>query len=140
MDLIALAVEIAAKAHAGQVDKAGRPYILHPLRLMMQMRQPNEMIAAVLHDTIEDSDMTWDELRGFGIPDEVVQALDLLSRRDGENYEHFIQRIKTNALARKVKLADLADNMNLLRLREVGEKELKRLAKYHRAYMELTAS
>ncbi len=139
MDVLTRCVEIAAKAHAGQVDKAGRPYILHPLRLMMRMETPHEMMTAVLHDVIEDSDVRLDDLRSEGVPDEVLQALELLSRRDGQAYEQFITQIKPNALARKVKLADLADNMNLMRLENVGSKELERLAKYHRAFKELTS-
>ena len=139
MDVLTRSVEIAAKAHAGQVDKTGRPYILHPLRLMMRMDTPQEMMTAVLHDVIEDSDWSIADLRSEGLPDEVLQALDLLSRRDGQTYEQFIARIKPNALARKVKMADLADNMDLARLENVGPKELERLAKYHRAYKELAS-
>ena len=138
MDVLTRSVEIAAKAHAGQVDKAGRPYILHPLRLMMRMDTPQEMMTAVLHDAVEDSDWTIADLRSEGLPYEVLQALELLSRRDGQTYEQFIAQIKPNALARKVKLADLADNMDLPRLENVGPKELERLAKYHWAFKELT--
>lgn len=138
MDLIARAVELAAKAHAGQRDKAGQPYILHPLRLMMSMDTHAEMMTAVLHDVIEDSDSTPDDLRELGISEEVVEAVELLSRRQSETYEQFIERIKSNELARKVKLVDLADNMDLSRLDDIGEKDLERLAKYHRAYKELS--
>lgn len=138
MDLIARAVELAAKAHAGQRDKAGQPYIIHPLRLMMSMDTHAEMMTAVLHDVIEDSDSTPDDLRELGISEEVVEAVELLSRRQSETYEQFIERIKSNELARKVKLVDLADNMDLSRLDEIGEKDLERLAKYHRAYKELS--
>ena len=124
------AIQIALKAHSGQKDKAGAPYILHPLRLMMKMKTEPEQITAVLHDVVEDSGVSLDDLREAGMPDEVVEAVDRLSRRDGEAYEDFILRLKPNALARRVKLADLEDNMDLARLSRVTQKDRDRLAKY----------
>jgi (p)ppGpp synthase/HD superfamily hydrolase len=131
------AVAIAAEAHVGQRDKAGAVYLLHPLRLMMQMTSEAAMIAAVLHDVVEDSAWTLDQMRAEGFSEEVLSAIDCLTGREGESYEVFIERVKPNPIARQVKLADLADNMNLRRIAEITPKDLARLEKYHRAWMTL---
>jgi len=132
------AIGIAAKAHAGQKDKFGGPYILHPLRLMMRMNSEEEMIISVLHDVVEDTAWTIDTLRSEGFPEQVLSALDHLTRKKHEEtYEEFIQRAKKNPLARKIKLADLEDNMDMKRITELKEKDLKRLEKYHRSWLEL---
>src|SRR5215217_9307971 len=109
------AIKLALEKHHGQTDKAGEPYILHPLRVMAQMQTEVEQIVAVLHDVVEDSDVTLDDLRRMGYSEEIVTAIDHLSRRDGESYDNFIQRIKPNPLALRVKLGDLRDNMDLRR-------------------------
>ena len=127
------AVQIAAEAHAGQKDKSGAPYLLHPLRMMLRMHSDTAMMAAILHDVVEDSDWTLDGLRAEGFPEEVVAAVDSLTHREGESYEAFVNRVRVNALARQVKLADLEDNMNLKRLSEVTSKDLARLESRLRA-------
>ena len=132
------AVSIAAQAHRGQVDKAGAPYLLHPLRMMLRMTSEAAMMAAVLHDVVEDTDWTLDRLRDEGLPEEVIEAVDCLTRRDGESYQEFVGRVRTNSIARQVKVADLEDNMNLLRISRLGAKDLERLEKYHRAWSMLT--
>jgi (p)ppGpp synthase/HD superfamily hydrolase len=132
------AVRIAAEAHEGQKDKSGAPYLLHPLRMMLRMQSDVARMAAILHDVVEDSDWTLDGLRAEGFSAEVVEAVDCLTHREGESYEAFVKRVKGNALARQVKLADLEDNMNLKRLSEVTSKDLARLEKYHRAWLALT--
>ena len=132
------AVEIAAQAHAGQKDKAGDPYLLHPLRMMLRMHSAEARMAAVLHDVVEDSEWTLDSLRAEGFPEEVVEAVDCLTHREGESYESFVKRVKVNDIARQVKLVDLEDNMNLKRLNEITSKDLARLEKYHRAWLALT--
>ncbi len=131
------AISIAAEAHRGQRDKAGAPYLLHPLRLMLRMDSEAAMMAAVLHDVVEDSDWTLGRLRERGFPEEVVDAVACLTHRDGESYEEFVERVKANPLARRVKLADLEDNMNVLRIGRLGPKDLERLEKYHRAWRAL---
>lgn len=103
------AIRIAAKAHEGQMDKAGQPYILHPLRVMFMRRNETERICAVLHDVIEDSDITIEYLRKKGFAEEVLSALDALTKRENENYDDFISRVIENKTACKVKLADLSD-------------------------------
>lgn len=138
MPTIEDAIIFATEAHRGQVDRAGNPYILHPLRLMCRMETDTERMIAVLHDVIEDTDYTLDDLRRMGYSDEIVEAVDCLSRRDDETYEQFIQRIKPNALARRVKLADLLDNMDIRRAGLLQERDLERLQRYQNAWFELT--
>jgi (p)ppGpp synthase/HD superfamily hydrolase len=139
------AISIAAKVHAGQKDKAGDPYILHPLRMMMRMSDETTRIVAVLHDVVEDSseEDKWDaqRLRSAGFTEEVIEALDCVTDRkdQGETYEEFVERAASNPVSRQVKIADLEDNMNMLRLGAVGEKQLERLARYHRSWKRLTS-
>jgi (p)ppGpp synthase/HD superfamily hydrolase len=127
------AIKIAVEAHAGDVDKAGAPYILHPLRVMLQMQTDEERIAAVLHDVVEDSDWTFDRLREQGFPETVVAALEGLTKRDGEDYIDFVERAAGNPLAARVKLADLRDNANIDRIPNPTEKDCRRVEKYQRA-------
>jgi len=130
------AIEIASIAHVGQVDKCGNPYILHPLRVMMNFCDDKDeaaQICAVLHDVVEDTSVTLDDLRAEGFSDDIITALDCLTRRNGENYDDFISRILTNQLACKVKYGDLADNMDLTRLPNHTTEDEERIKKYSRA-------
>lgn len=127
------AIALAANAHKGQVDKAGDPYILHPLRLMLSRKNEPERICAVLHDVIEDTDITLDNLRNQGFSEEVITALDALSRRENESYDDFISRILDNKLACYIKLADLKDNMDLSRIEVPTERDYQRTEKYRKA-------
>ena len=130
---------IATSVHEGQVDKAGKPYIEHPMRVMNMGKTVEEKIAGVLHDVVEDSEWTFDMLEKEGIPKDVMDALRCVTKlSEDEDYDHFIERVKTNPLAVKVKLNDLKDNMDITRLGEVTEKDLARLNKYIRAYRQLT--
>jgi len=139
MPTIEDAILWATEVHRGQVDKSGNPYILHPIRVMMRMTSPEARIVAILHDTIEDSDHTLDDLRELGYDEPIIAAVDAISRREDESYEEFIQRLKPNPLARRVKLGDLLDNMDLRRANPVvAEKDAERLARYQRAWIELT--
>ena len=129
---------IATSAHEGQVDKAGKPYIEHPMRVMNMGKTVEEKIAGVLHDVVEDSDWTFEMLEKEGIPKDVMDALRCVTKlSEDEDYDHFIARVKTNPLAVKVKLNDLKDNMDITRLGEVTEKDLTRLNKNIRAYRQL---
>ena len=133
------AKEIARAAHEGQVDKAGKPYIEHPMRVMNMGKSMEEKIAGILHDVVEDSEWTFEMLEKEGIPKDVMDALRCVTKlSEDEDYDHFIARVKTNPLAVKVKLNDLKDNMDITRLEEVTEKDLARLNKYIRAYRQLT--
>jgi (p)ppGpp synthase/HD superfamily hydrolase len=131
------AIGLACRVHLGQRDKAGQAYILHPLRLMLKLPNEDERIAAVLHDVVEDGDVSLDDLRQMGFAAPVVDAIDCLSRRPEETYEQFIGRIALNSLATRVKMEDLKDNMDLTRLGLVEDKDLERIGKYHRALMYL---
>ena len=133
------AILLAARAHRGQVDKAGEPYILHPLRVMLRLKDEADRIAAVLHDVIEDTGITEESLRDQGYSEEVLGALDALTRRQGESYADFIERVAGNPLARRVKLADLADNLDASRLLEITPKDRERLARYQAAWERLTS-
>jgi (p)ppGpp synthase/HD superfamily hydrolase len=136
LSLMEKALALATKAHAGQQDKQGQPYILHPLRLMLQMETEEEMIAAVLHDVIEDTPMTLDELKQMDFPDSVLDALELLTHDTaGMPYPDYIAAIKGNVLARRVKLADLAHNMDVRRLPvPLTAQDWGRLEKYRHAW------
>ena len=133
------AIGLAVTAHKGQKDKAGGPYILHPLRVMFRMDSVIGMIAAVLHDVVEDTKVTLEDLRHEGFSEEVVSTVACLTRKSDESYDAFIDRIKDKPMARKIKLADLEDNMDIRRVTEVGKKDLERLERYHRAWMALSS-
>ncbi|HEX8692518.1 MAG TPA: HD domain-containing protein [Longimicrobium sp.] len=133
------AIRIAVEAHRGQKDRAGAPYILHPLRMMFRMQTDAERMAAVLHDVVEDTGWTLDDLRERGFADEVVEAVDHLTRREGESYDEFVERAARHPVARRVKIADLEDNMDVRRTGEVTQKDTERLTRYHRAWRRLTS-
>ena len=132
------AIQIAAQAHKGQTDKAGAVYILHPLRLMMRMKTESEMMTAILHDVVEDSDWTIDKLKEKGFSEEVLEAVECVTNRENESYEQFIKRASKNPIARRVKIADLEDNMNIQRIEKIKPKDLERLQKYHKSWYFLT--
>jgi len=137
MPLLEKAIKLAAEAHAGKKDKAGKHYILHVLRVMLQMDTEEEMIAAVLHDVVEDTEWTLDGLLKEGFSEKVVEAIDHITKRESEedHYEVFIQRVAENSMARKVKLSDLADNLDVRRLKTLTKDDHERLAKYHEAWL-----
>jgi (p)ppGpp synthase/HD superfamily hydrolase len=139
MSILDAAVTLACRIHTGQVDKSGKPYILHPLRLMLRFETLDEQVVSVLHDVVEDGNVTLDELRQLGLSEHVIHAIDCLSKRPGEAYEDFIVRIRPEELARKVKIEDIRDNLNLTRLLTLDDKDLERIAKYHKALRYLLA-
>jgi (p)ppGpp synthase/HD superfamily hydrolase len=124
------AIEIAATAHAGQLDKAGRPYILHPIRVMMSVSTSEERMAAILHDTVEDTNVSFDDLISHGFSDAVVSAVKALTKTDGESRLTAARRAVQNPIARIVKLADIADNMDLSRIPNPTAKDLARHDEY----------
>ncbi len=136
--MIEKAIRIALDAHHGQLDKSGRPYILHPLRVALGMKDEKELLVALLHDVLEDSDYTDDDLLRHGFSAEIVAASVCLVHAEGEEYSDYIKKVKANKLARRVKLADLQDNLNILRLNAVTEADFERIRKYHRAWIELS--
>lgn len=130
MSTLERAIAIAATAHVGQVDKAGQPYILHPLRVMLRLDSPHERMAAVLHDVVEDTSVTLDQLVAEGFPAEVLSAIDALTKRSNETRLQAARRAAVNPLARRVKLADNAENMDLSRIANPTEKDFARLKEY----------
>jgi (p)ppGpp synthase/HD superfamily hydrolase len=135
MSTLEKAIGIACKAHKGKKDKAGNSYILHPLRVMMRMDSPRAMMVAVMHDVVEDSEKwTLQKLNDEGFDQEVINAIDALTKRGEETYMEFIERVSQNKIGIKVKLADLEDNMNVMRLGNLMEKDVERIDKYHHAW------
>ena len=138
MSTLNRAIEIATKAHDGATDKYGSPYINHVTRVMNMGQTDNEKIVGILHDVIEDTHWTFEDLENEGFSKEVIDALKCVTKTsEDEDYEEFITRVKINPLAVKVKLNDLTDNLDIKRMPEVLESDLKRLNKYLRAYNEL---
>jgi len=136
--LLEKAIAIALKAHTGQKDRYGAPYILHPLRMMCQVNAEEEKIVAVLHDVVEDTEITFEDLTREGFPKHIIKALDCLTKREAEPYEKFVGRSAANPLARRVKLADLQDNMDLHRVARLKSEDIERFNKYLKAYRRLT--
>lgn len=130
MSTLERAIALAATAHAGQTDKAGQPYILHPLRVMMAVHTDHERMAAVLHDIVEDTTVTLANLVAEGFPDEVVTAIEALTKRAGESRLAAAARARAHPVARVVKLADVTDNMDLSRLPAPTDRDRQRLAEY----------
>jgi GTP diphosphokinase / guanosine-3',5'-bis(diphosphate) 3'-diphosphatase len=133
MSTLERALEIAAAAHAGQQDKAGQPYILHPIRVMLTVKKTSdERIAAVLHDTVEDATITFEDLVDAGFSNDVVDAVQALTKTAGESRMDAAKRAVQNSIARQVKLADVADNMDLNRIPNPTTKDFARLEEYKR--------
>ncbi|MGT2880286.1 HD domain-containing protein [Streptococcus equinus] len=137
-DDVKLAHEITKRAHKGQVDKAGAPYILHPETVASFVTKDDEKIVAYLHDVIEDTPCQLRDLENAGFSSEIIKAVDLLTRKTGQSYKQYLKLVKTNELARVVKLADLKHNSDLSRLTHVTENDIKRLKKYQDAIVFLS--
>lgn len=140
MTTLERAISLAAEAHAGQTDKAEAPYILHLLRVMLQQESEDAMVAAVLHDLVEDTDHTFEDLEAKDFPNRVIDALRHLTKRNDETYSEFAARAGSHPLARRVKIADLEDNMDVTRLDKIAQEDADRLAKYLRAWRQLTGT
>lgn len=126
------AIEIAVEAHRGQIDKAGKEYILHPMRVMLRGRNDTEMIVGILHDVVEDTPITIDMLRLEGFSEDILAALECVTKRRGESYGTFIDRVLTNPLATQIKLYDMEDNMNRDRIPYPTPKDEARFRKYEK--------
>jgi (p)ppGpp synthase/HD superfamily hydrolase len=138
MHLLEKAILIATHAHKDQVDKGGAPYILHPIAVMSRVSSIEAKIVAILHDVIEDTPVTLEQLRTENFPDNVLSALLLLTHSEDEPYFSYIERISKHSLAKEVKIADLEENMNLERIPKPSRKDLERVQKYQSAYRKLT--
>ena len=132
--LLEKALQIAVKAHSGQIDKAGSAYIFHPIRVSNRCSTDDERIVALLHDTIEDTEVTAEYLLMEGFPRNIVDAILSVTRNEDESYDDFIKRSRLNPIGRQVKLHDLEDNMDITRLNELTEKDIYRLNIYIKAY------
>lgn len=141
-EMLSKAILIATNAHDGQFDKGGTPYILHPLKVMHYTRStdPEILAIAVMHDVIEDTKVTYKELRDAGITERVIEGVRALTKVPGETYEEYKARVKMNPDARIVKMADLRHNSDIRRLKGVTQKDITRIAKYHEFYLELKAA
>ena len=124
------AISLAAKQHEGQVDKANAPYILHPLRVMLNVPTIEHKIVAVLHDILEDTETTIEDLYQFGFQEHIIDAIVALTKKQGETRLEAAQRARLNPIARVVKLADINDNMDLSRIQSPTVKDFERLKEY----------
>ena len=157
MSTLQRAISVAVEAHEGQVDKGGNPYILHPMRVMMSLRTVEEMIVGVLHDVVEDcSDIGfgWERLEEEGFSPVVLDALKSVTKTPEEEshfktlsgedritaYLRFVDRAKSNPIGRRVKRADIYDNLNVTRIDKLTEKDLARLNQYKVALQHLDAT
>lgn len=138
MTTLEKALRIAINAHKGQKDKSDADYIFHPIRVMERGDTEIEKICGLLHDVVEDSDLTFEGLKNEGFSDEVISVLKCLTKTsENEDYDNFIDRVIQNPIAIKVKINDLLDNMDVTRLKELNEGDMKRLNKYLKAYWKL---
>lgn len=127
------AIKIMYEKHKNQVDKAGMPYVLHPLHVAENMKDELRTTVALLHDVVEDTDMTIEHLSILGFPEEVIKALELLTHNEEVDYFDYIKKIGTNEIATDVKIADLEHNSDLTRLNEITEWDLERVEKYRKS-------
>lgn len=139
MSTFSKALQIATEAHFNTYDKGGHSYILHPLRIAMRLRTHDEelMSIAVMHDTIEDSTVTFEDLANFGFSERVINALRLLTHQKGQSYDQYIDAMRGNIDALKIKREDLRDNSDITRLKGVTEKDIRRMEKYQRSFMKV---
>lgn len=138
-DLTRKAITVAYNAHQGQLDRAGLPYILHPLHVAEQMKDEDTCVVALLHDVIEDTDLTLENLREYGFTEAQIEGVRVMTREEDEDYFEYIRSVKTNPLALAVKLEDLKHNSDVTRIIEITDKDLQRIEKYKKA-MEILLS
>lgn len=127
------ALKLCFEAHKNQADKSGMPYVFHPFHLAEQMEDENTVTVALLHDIVEDTEYSLDDLKNMGFPQQVIEALGLLTHDKSVPYMDYVKKIKENSIAKVVKLADLKHNSDLSRLETIDEKALKRVKKYKNA-------
>jgi (p)ppGpp synthase/HD superfamily hydrolase len=132
------AIMVAYKAHEGQMDRAGLPYILHPIHVAEQMKDEDTCVVALLHDVIEDTDITLEDLRAYGFTEAQIEGVRIMTHEEGVEYFDYIRTVKTNPLALAVKLEDLKHNSDETRIIDMTDKDIKRLEKYKKALKILT--
>lgn len=128
------AIQIAEQAHKGQKDKGGQPYIFHLFRVMQKGKTETEQICGILHDLVEDTSWTFEDLKNEGFSEEIIDVLKCVTKKKGESYPLFIRRVAQNPIAIRVKMHDLEDNMDITRLKEITDKDYIRIVEYHSAY------
>lgn len=133
LPLFERAVVLATLCHAGTKDKGGNTYILHPITVAMNLKTEDERIVGLLHDSVEDKKIAFEDLRALGFPEHIVKAIDSVTRREGETYMEFIIRSKQNSIGKNVKLKDIDNNMDISRISNPTEKDYNRLKKYRKA-------
>lgn len=138
-DLLNKMLVLATTRHAGQFDRGGQPYILHPLKVMYYLKTKDEELQciALAHDLVEDTDTTYEELEALGFTPRIISGIKALTKVPGETYEQYKRRVICNPDAIKVKMCDLRHNTDIRRLKGVSQKDLDRVAKYHRFFLEL---
>lgn len=127
------AMKLCFEAHKDQVDKSGMPYVFHPFHVAEQMTDEATTIVALLHDVVEDTDYTLEDIAAEGFGKEILEAVALMTHEDGVPYLDYVAKLKENPIARAVKLADLAHNSDLSRIGEIDEETKQRLEKYKKA-------
>ena len=140
-ELLGNVLVLATNAHAGQFDKGGTPYILHPLKVMHYLKTDDEELQciAILHNVIEDTKTTWEDLREIGCSDRILDAVKCLTKMPGQTYDEYKKNIFVNLDAMRVKLCDLRHNTDIRRLKGITDKDADRMMKYNRFYLELQA-
>lgn len=138
-EMLNAAIVLAANGHAGQYDRGGTPYILHPLAVLniLNSKDEVEQVAAVLHDCAEDTNVTYQDMRDVGVSEAAINIITLLTKQPGQTYEEYQQGIFSNVSAMRVKAADLTHNSDIRRLKGVSEKDIARMAKYHEFYLQI---
>lgn len=138
-EMLASMLLIITNAHAGQFDKGGQPYVLHPLKVMHYLKTDDEELQCIAlgHDVIEDTKVTFKDLTEAGISNRIIAGIDALTRRGGETYEEYKDRVFANQDAMKVKLCDLRHNTDIRRLKGVRDQDIARMSKYHQFYLEI---
>ena len=138
-EMLGAMLALAINAHAGQFDRGGQPYILHPLKVMHYLKTTDEelMCIALGHDVVEDTPTTWDDLRAAGMSERVVEGIRALTKMPGQSYEQYKAAVFANTDAMRVKMADLRHNTDIRRLKGVSERDLDRMARYQRFYLEI---
>lgn len=140
-ELLGKVLVLATNAHAGQFDRGGNPYILHPLKVMHYLKSDDEELQcmALLHDVIEDTKTTWKDLEEIGCTPRIIAAVRALTKMPGQSYDEYKELVFKNPDAMRVKMADLRHNTDIRRLKGISQKDVDRLAKYNRFFLELQA-
>lgn len=140
-ELLGKVLVLATNSHAGQFDRGGNPYILHPMKVMHYLKSNDEELQcmALLHDVIEDTKTTWKDLEEIGCTPRIIAAVKALTKMPGQSYDEYKEVVFANADAMKVKMADLRHNTDIRRLKGITQKDIDRLAKYNQFYLEIQA-